>query len=269
MTATAEIEVQPDADAAKAKKQPRPTTIDHTSQFCKSPDPKMHLHCRGSGANGSGRAQDGQPYLWFCPCDCHVEQPTCRDCGQRGQPVTLDGTCIDVDGCATTRMVRRSSNPVHVQLNQILGDVERREAEDKARKAADRAAQREREAAQAQAEGRPVVVRPARTPKAPPKPQRCHCGCAGMTKGGKFVAGHDAKLKGMLVRAARQTPPESGKPATKAQATNAMAELIARDWPRKGVNTEITCKADDLFNQYGPDAIIEAAVAARYEGKTK
>lgn len=89
-----------------------------------------------------------------------------------------------------------------------------------------------------------------------------------MTKGGKFVAGHDAKLKGMLVRAARQTPPETGKPATKKQAINAMAELISRDWPRKGVDAEIARQADAVFNQYGPDKVIEAAVSARYGDKS-
>lgn len=85
-----------------------------------------------------------------------------------------------------------------------------------------------------------------------------------MTKGGKFLAGHDAKLKGVLVKAARQTPPESGKPATKADAIRAMAELIARDWPRKHVDAKITEQAEQLVDQHGIDVLIDLAVARRY-----
>lgn len=251
--------------APKPKKYVKPQAVDRLTGFCKSPDPDAHLHCKGSGTNGLH-----EDHLWFCPCECHVDHPTCRDCGQRDVEITLTGTCVDVDGCVTSRAVRTEKNPIHQQLRQIIEEAERRESERAAARSAQRAAQREREAAQAKAEGRPVpAARPVRTPKVPPEPQRCHCGCAGMTKGGRFVAGHDARLKGMLVRAARQTPPDSGKPATKKQAIHAMAELIARDWPRKGVDTEIARQAEAMFNQYGPDALIEAAVTVRYEGKAK
>jgi hypothetical protein len=46
-----------------------------------------------------------------------------------------------------------------------------------------------------------------------------------------------------------------------------MAELIARDWPRKNVSAEITRQADAMVEQYGLDPIITAAVTARYEGR--
>jgi hypothetical protein len=32
------------------------------------------------------------------------------------------------------------------------------------------------------------------------KPQACHCGCGAMTRGGRFVPGHDAKLYGIIKR---------------------------------------------------------------------
>jgi hypothetical protein len=259
MTTTTEVEPQAPAKPSKAVK---PITVDLTSQFCLNANPDMHTHCKGSGENGDAA------HFWFCQCDCHVEQPTCRNCGARNVEVTLEGTCVDVDGCLTTQGVRRASNPIHQQLRDIIDAAEERQAEAAAARKAARVAQHAAEVAKAKAEGRPAPVARVRIPKAPPTPQRCHCGCAGMTKGGKFVAGHDARLKGMLVRAARQTKPDTGKPATKAQAINAMAELISRDWPRKGVDAEITRQADAMFNQYGPDPLIQAAVEARY-GKSK
>lgn len=256
--------IEAPAAEPKAKPKPKPAIVDTITGFCRytPTDDAMHLHCKGSGSNGAGST-------WFCQCDCHVEHPTCRDCGSRDVEVTLEGTCVDVDGCQTTQTIRRAENPVHRQLLAILADAEAREAEAALRRKAEREAARAREAAQAEREGRPVppAARPARTPKAAPTPQRCHCGCAGMTKGGKFVAGHDARLKGMLVRAARQTKPESGSAATKAQAIRAMAELIARDWPRKGVDAKITQQADALVDQYGPDTLIDTAVAQRYAGQ--
>lgn len=244
--------------AAPAKpKRVKPATVDLLTAHCRN---LHHTNCRGSGPNGSDST-------WYCNCDCHVEQPTCRDCGQRGGEVTLEGTCIDVEGCTTTQSVRTASNPVHQQLRSIIADAEQREAKVAARKASERAIRREQEAAQAQAEGRPVVVRAPRVKREAPTPQCCHCGCGGMTKGGKFVAGHDAKLKGILVRAARQTPPDNGsKPAVRSDAIRAMAELIARDWPRKGVSPAIARQADELFNQYGV-SLIDKAVARRYGDK--
>jgi hypothetical protein len=47
----------------------------------------------------------------------------------------------------------------------------------------------------------PDPQRPARRPAS--KGPDCQCGCGGQTKGGRFLPGHDAKLKGKLKRAAR------------------------------------------------------------------
>lgn len=33
--------------------------------------------------------------------------------------------------------------------------------------------------------------------------RKCMCGCGGLTKGGKFLPGHDAKLKGTLQKSFR------------------------------------------------------------------
>jgi hypothetical protein len=92
----------------------------------------------------------------------------------------------------------------------------------------------------------PAPARP-RKPKA--APQRCHDGCGGMTKGGRFLAGHDAKLKSRL----RAT----------STALN-YAELIARGWA-KDLTSEQTAKGQAEIDQTGgPEQLIEARVATRY-----
>lgn len=53
-----------------------------------------------------------------------------------------------------------------------------------------------------------------------PKGQLCECGCGGMTKGGKFIPGHDAKLhnkvkKGMTIEQARAANLAEAKEAAK------------------------------------------------------
>jgi hypothetical protein len=259
MTAdTIEAPAQPDATSTKPAKRAKPATLDLVTGHCVN---EHHGSCRGSGPNGAGST-------WYCTCECHVEHPTCRDCGARDVEVTLEGTCIDVEGCATTQQVRTASNPVHKTIREALNHAAQAafiKSEQDAQKRA-----RERAAAPSSPNGGPKASpqpRPARVARPAPTPQRCHDGCGGTTKGGKFLAGHDAKLKGVLVKAARQTPPESGKPATKADAIRAMAELIARGWPRKHVDAKITEQAEQLVDQHGIDRLIDLAVARRYGDK--
>lgn len=264
MTETVVTEAAPAQPEARpvAKKAPKPETVDLTSAFCRNVDPELHVHCRGSGENGTGST-------WFCVCDCHADVPVCRDCGQRGAAVTLTGTCVDVEGCLTEQRIRTANNSVHRTIREAVTHAESAAAVKALADKERRALERERTAREEG--GAPRPERPVRAPRVrrePPTPQRCHCGCGGVTKGGRFVAGHDAKLKGMLVRAARRTPPvDGGRPATKAQAINSMAELIARDWPRKGIDAEIVRQADALFERHGPDQIVRAAVDARYGGR--
>ena len=52
-------------------------------------------------------------------------------------------------------------------------------------------------------------------------PRECACGCGGMTKGGRFLPGHDAKRKGSLIRAVREKGPG---------ALAAGQELVKRGW---------------------------------------
>ena len=49
----------------------------------------------------------------------------------------------------------------------------------------------------------------------------CQCGCKGITKGGRFLPGHDAKLKSKLVKACKQAK----TPAQRAKAEKALEDL--------------------------------------------
>jgi hypothetical protein len=42
-------------------------------------------------------------------------------------------------------------------------------------------------------------------------PRPCECGCGGMTEGGRFRPGHDAKLASRLLAEARAKATEEGK----------------------------------------------------------
>lgn len=43
------------------------------------------------------------------------------------------------------------------------------------------------------------------------EPQACLCGCEAMTKGGKFIPGHDARMKGAFIREYREATTEAAK----------------------------------------------------------
>jgi hypothetical protein len=53
----------------------------------------------------------------------------------------------------------------------------------------------------------PAADQPAKTTKQTTpgrrSPRECECGCGGMTKGGRFAAGHDAKLHSRLRKEAK------------------------------------------------------------------
>jgi hypothetical protein len=153
-------------------------------------------------------------------------------------------------------------------LKEVKAESLLKTAEINGRRVLEREAQRAREIIEAGVDGVAPLppTRTSRAPKAPIVPQQCHCGCGAMTKGGRFQAGHDAKLKGWLVKDARMVrAADAGQRPTKTEALRAMAELIARGWPRKGVSDKITEQADALVEEHGPDRIVELAVRRRYD----
>jgi hypothetical protein len=55
----------------------------------------------------------------------------------------------------------------------------------------------------AQDEPQPAKVVAPRREAAKPKSQDCRCGCGGQTRGGRFLPGHDGRLKGVLMGRAK------------------------------------------------------------------
>ena len=73
---------------------------------------------------------------------------------------------------------------------------------------------------------RPRVVETSNGERKVVEPQSCWCGCEGMTKGGRFLPGHDAKLKGRLTKMVKDTtlPRQDRK--------DALAEIQQLGWER-------------------------------------
>lgn len=104
-----------------------------------------------------------------CGCGCEWSAlVACSECGFRVEPDTLErGRCADVRACATR---------LATQLSRGAGT----KAPSRSTKAS------------------PAVSRPAPVHG----PALCQCGCGGAVRR-RFLPGHDAKLKGTLLRAAR------------------------------------------------------------------
>lgn len=169
-----------------------------------------HAGCKGAHHHRVTPAK-GDPIdeVWTCACPCHEadNRPRCLRCGARDVDLA-GGYCADHDACDIFLADVLDNDPTMAKVRLAN---ERAKAE---RAAADpiREAQRQ--------ERKERVAKP--------KVGRCeHCGEP--TKGGRFVAGHDAKLKGELKRAA-----EAGD-------VDALVELEVRNWPTH------TAKVDDAF----------------------
>lgn len=195
-----------DAKLIKRSKRPTNGTLE-----------QVHHRCKGHTVSPRG---DYGP----CGCACHQNgnPPRCLNCGAADTELSINpgpwaGRCIDVEGCNERLQIKLANDPNW----QKWKETERIAAE---RNAANR---------QAQAENSERAERPTR-----PTSGRCeHCGAP--TKGGKFVAGHDAKLKGLLMREANGTPDDgwTNHPA------DAALELILRGWPTK------SCADEGLMRQ--------------------
>lgn len=190
-----------------------------------------------------------------CSCACHAGQaPQCIRCRYRNidRPgeVALDTRrCLDVEACLDRCNRRQANNPTHVLLVQVIRDAEVTRAAERARTRPRRGTMTE---AQAQAEtATETAPRAPRTPRV--KEGTCgHCGA--QTKGGKFVAGHDAKLKGELQKIAEDT--DKRKPERVA----AGAEIAARGWDaRKGLPDDIAADATALLDKHGAEKVIAGA----------
>ncbi len=122
---------------------------------------EWHALCRGATVGRNARVST-------CECPCHAGQARCVDCGASTTEdfiIDSNGRCIDREACVGRLKARMDANPVLAGVRARRADVARTQAS-----------------------------------RGPSKPKvgRCeHCGEP--TGGGRFLPGHDAKLKGKLI----------------------------------------------------------------------
>lgn len=183
-------------------------------------EPELHAICKGAVSNGAGTT-------WLCSCGCH-DRLVCHLCSHdHGTELeAYDSSrriCSDPEGCRDNQAARtersRRTNPLFIQLEQLRAERAARATESTSEGTEDQP-------------GPVAGVRGAKPRKAAPEPQRCHCGCAGMTKGGMFVPGHDMRLKSRLWDEANAGSVEAG------------AEIVARGWKIKGVTAGLPATLD-------------------------
>lgn len=165
----------------------------------------------GTGDHGSCpsavRHMDGTKVA-ECACRCQHRQ-RCLECGNTN-PAELTGwACTNPSDCRDAIAARSAANPLRKELETVRmlgGEARRRALHERtvARIRADVAA------CGIDDEIGHDVASDLNRPRRPRKPRQaarptsgtCICGCEGTTKGGRFLPGHDAKLKGTLKRAA-------------------------------------------------------------------
>lgn len=205
-----------------------------------------HNRCKGHTVSPAG---DYGP----CACACHLNgnPPRCVNCGATASddieiicaPGPLAGRCTDVDGCGERLATKLANDPRYARWKETGRVAAERNAANRATRTL--------------GDDDNTVRRP-RGP-AHPRVGRCeHCGEP--TKGGKFVVGHDAKLKGLLIREANGNPdvdwPQSDP-------LGACLELLLRDWPTKSVtNGNVLHQALALLDDTN-DAWYQTRIAER------
>ena len=151
--------------------------------------------------------------LHRCSCSCHDDHNACTLCHCSGDEFELDPVtrqCADRESCTERNAARIAAHPKIQRYRELDRLTAERRAE---------------EEALLTPEERQARVDRKRSGRATPGGGRCqHCGEA--TRGGLFLAGHDAKLKGELMRAGQ------------AGDVDAIVELHARGWfPKPGNRT--------------------------------
>ncbi len=145
----------------------------HACGFCAT---GSHQHCPGGVLNGN------QTEVMICGCTQHPIDLRCFDCGARGSADVISAetwTCLDSDACEARLATRRREASV------ALYGVEE--------------------------DGTPRTPAPATTrrEKAPSKPAKtgseCRCSCGGVTKGGAYLPGHDARHISEVYKSAMAT----------------------------------------------------------------
>lgn len=256
--------------ATKEKGKLRPGSIGqpHLSGFCADWSPvESRKHCKGAVSNEDGTT-------WLCSAPWHEAEAKCHRCGfDHGDPASPDfdptrRQCLDRSDCEAERARRTAEKMATDPLMRLIVEIRDEAARERADRNAEKARRRAEEAARAAGTGNGSEaagdtsetlgrVRPVRAPRSP---QRCHCGCGGMTKGGMFVAGHDMKLKGALYRLARAADGPWEK--LDSETRGAIGEIYARGWNPKGINPQLWAQVEGLVDR---EATVRARANGRYE----
>lgn len=160
----------------------------------------LHDRCPIATWNpGSGKvvipAAGGNPAKYagealYCPCTDQShgddETPRCRNCGHRWgevEELNPDLTCLDAAGCALRIEARLAADPLHQLILQCRTTrLEGGEVVERKRRPT------------------PVEKQARKVERAAAKQRPCTCGCEGVTKGGAFLPGHDARFVSQWVR---------------------------------------------------------------------
>ena len=177
-----------------------------------------HSGCKGHAHSTVLNPKTGETTERYTTCDCichaHLHPKRCLVCNHSDNEMA-SGICVDTDACQD-RLNRTLDNDITMQKLRASKEHGRRQRE----------------------------IAATNTPRIQvTRTGQCeHCGQP--TKGGRFIAGHDAKLKGELKRAA-----ESGD-------RDALLELHLRNWPVHTVKVspellaETRLEADSLTQRW-------------------
>ena len=166
--------------------------------------------------------------LSVCSHEWHETHPRCRACRRYVPIETLDGTyaCADKRDCFEAIEGQRANDPRWVKLREF---------------------QEKGAAARAESDGVRKERRASNGSGSKPTSGTCHH-CGGPTKGGKFMAGHDAKLKGELIREAT---------------ADAVAEAMVRGWYKSGRLPELEKDAEAILQAIPTHEFLERRNATR------
>lgn len=224
----------PTGDTAPVAAKRRHRVGPQLSGFCaRYSQPGSHAHCKGATRNGDGS-------VYHCECETCEHAPQCLECGSSEQVDERNWRCLDLDACRATQAARTAANPVVQALRAATESARERLGLDPADEA-------------------PIGRRGARVGRPAAVGRACACGCGGMTKGGEFCMGHDARLRGVLQRTALRRVE-----ATDEDQTWARAELLARGgaW-EKAAQSSDSHRALELIGSRDHATFIAAAVERR------
>lgn len=169
-----------------------------TSGFCLdeahgvTPESAAEYHARCAGAFWNPATRQAI----VCTCPNHQDENRCRVCRRAHADLTdydqYNHTCVDTDACLARVQARAAANPIIQMIKECRGENET-----------------------------DTGIPPPPRARGGKSPRDCECACGGKTRGGRFIPGHDAKLKSVLLKKSAGGD------------TAATDELRRRGWERK------------------------------------